>query len=100
MLEKMEDIVFKEKDCCKVMACIPSARASMIEWVQHRGYDIVGSIAYPFGSLGHVRREEEVELLRFLKSRNGVRVAPSVEKDANDSATSTTEDEEKFQSVD
>lgn len=38
------------------MANIPSARLSLIDWIQRRGYDPVNEVAYPFEALGHMRK--------------------------------------------
>lgn len=73
LLERAETHIFKES-CCKVMLCIPSTRTSAMDWVERRGYTEAGYARYPAAGLGHTLKEnvEEVQLVRFVKSRDSV----------------------------
>eukprot|EP01035_Chromulina_nebulosa_P029874 gene29874-39651_t len=73
ILSKVEDIIFnKPPFCCRSMVCIPSARVSILKWVERRGYSRVGSMPYPAAALGHTLKgssdSSQVELIQFIKS--------------------------------
>lgn len=53
LLAKVHDI-FHKQGCQLALVNIPSARLSLIDWIQRRGYDPVNEVAYPFEALGHV----------------------------------------------
>lgn len=68
LLDRAEQTMF-QSGCCKVMACVPTTRMSMMEWLDRRGYTEAGSIPYPASGLGQVLKPdiENVELVRFVK---------------------------------
>ena len=67
LLSKVEQEM-KRLGCCKSMACVPSCRKSVMEWIDRRNYVDVGSIPYPAG-IGHTLRPgfSDTELVRFVK---------------------------------
>jgi len=69
LLYKVEKAMFKA-GCVRSMACVPSSRQSMMDWLIRRGYVNAGGMPYPFIGLGHILREgkEDEQLLRFLKA--------------------------------
>jgi ribosomal protein S18 acetylase RimI-like enzyme len=69
LLDRAEQAMF-EAGCCKVMACVPSTRTTMMDWLERRGYCEAGSIPYPASGLGHTLKpgSSDVELLRFIKN--------------------------------
>lgn len=75
LLERAEANIFKE-GCCKVMVCIPSTRTSAMDWAERRGYTEAGYSLYPAAGLGHTLKKstEEVQLVRFVKSKDSVPV--------------------------
>lgn len=70
LLERVEGIVFKA-GCVKTMVCIPSTRTSMMDWVERRGYQEAGFMAYPAIGLGHLIKDdiEDLLLVRFVKDK-------------------------------
>lgn len=68
LLSKTEEIAFQAK-CCRVMACIPSKRSSMVSWIERRNYVKVGSCNYPFNGLNQesLVAEESTKLFQFVK---------------------------------
>lgn len=53
LLTKVHDL-FHKQGCQLALVNIPSARLSLIDWIQRRGYDPVNEVPYPFEALGHV----------------------------------------------
>lgn len=57
LLKRVESNMFKA-GCVRSMACIPSVRATLEEWFEHRGYKLAGMTAYPAAAADHDVREE------------------------------------------
>ena len=86
ILSKVEDVIFnKPPFCCRSMVCIPSARTSLLKWVERRGYSMVGSMPYPASALGHTLKgsgdSSQVELIQFIKSGPSLLSADSAADD-------------------
>lgn len=52
LLTKVHDL-FRKHGCQLSLVNIPSARLSLIDWIQRRGYEPMNEISYPFVALGH-----------------------------------------------
>lgn len=74
LLMKVEDAIFEKYLCCRSMVCIPSPRKSLIDWIRRRNYLELGSVAYPFEAIGHLKKRDcssdsEVRLVQFVKTK-------------------------------
>ncbi len=71
LLYKVEKMMLSA-DCVRSMACISSTRASLGRWLERRGYQGAGGLAYPFQGLKYEPLDsvaiDDVLLLRYLKS--------------------------------
>lgn len=78
LLERAEQAMFNS-GCCRVMACVPTTRVSMMEWLDRRGYSEAGSIPYPATGLGQTLKPEikDLELARFVKVPPAAEAAPA-----------------------
>ena len=70
LLYKVEKMMYIAK-CVRCMACIASTRGSLGRWLERRGYQGAGGLAYPFQGLKHEPLDhidtDDVLLLRYLK---------------------------------
>lgn len=53
LLEKVQDKIFQEAQCCRVMSCLPDTRSLVMKWIGRRGFQLVRAIPYPYAALGH-----------------------------------------------
>lgn len=102
LLEKVQDKIFQEAQCCRVMACIPDTRNLVMKWIGRRGFQLVRSLPYPYVALGHEPSalREDVKLNQYtlispllaLTSDDG---APQAEHKGSEGALDRLESDEE-----
>ena len=79
LLRRVEAFMM-QSGCCRVMACIPSPRKSMAEWLERKKYLLAGTSPYPARAVGHEVLEEkhngeELKLLMYIKALEALTLA-------------------------
>jgi hypothetical protein len=65
-LSKIEDLIFQQYKCCRVLISVTNRRTSLVKWVSERGYHHVVDVQYPFDFLHHQPIDfEEMDLIKL-----------------------------------
>jgi N-acetylglutamate synthase-like GNAT family acetyltransferase len=108
LLKRVESNMFKA-GCVRCLTCIPSARASLEEWFEHRGYRLAGVTAYPAAAVdqdirseydiddeysnGAVAKEKHLRLLHMMRKLEDT--APTADADGKKRSASASIPEEE-----